>query len=86
MPMGVMPRSGKAPLSSLGGSGARRGRIREQYERVAMALFMMTTAAMVFGFLAGLLTFRQKQQWCPICGSTLTCPSSAEHTHAEACP
>lgn len=53
---------------------------------VAVALLMTTTAAMVFGFLAGLLTFRQKQQWCPICGSTLTCPSSAEHTHAEACP
>jgi hypothetical protein len=28
---------------------------------------------LAFGFLAGLLTFRLKNQWCPGCGATLAC-------------
>jgi hypothetical protein len=30
-------------------------------------------AALIIGFLAGLLTFRKAQRWCPVCGMTLTC-------------
>lgn len=32
-----------------------------------------TVAAVILGFLAGLLTFKQKQRWCPGCGSILRC-------------
>lgn len=31
-------------------------------------------AALMIGFLAGLLTFKAKQQWCAACGQTSTCP------------
>ena len=27
----------------------------------------------LLGFLAGLLTFKAKQRWCPTCGATLAC-------------
>jgi hypothetical protein len=30
-------------------------------------------AALVVGFLAGLLSFRIKTRWCPSCGATLGC-------------
>jgi hypothetical protein len=32
-------------------------------------------AALLVGFLAGLLTFKSKQRWCERCGRTLTCAS-----------
>ena len=31
-------------------------------------------AALVVGFLAGLLTFKRSLRWCPQCGETLRCP------------
>jgi hypothetical protein len=31
-------------------------------------------AALVVGFLGGLLSFKVKQRWCPRCGTTLACP------------
>jgi hypothetical protein len=30
-------------------------------------------AALVLGFLAGLLSFKIKVRWCPRCGATLRC-------------
>jgi hypothetical protein len=31
-------------------------------------------SALLVGFLAGLLTFKRKQQWCDRCGAVKTCP------------
>jgi hypothetical protein len=41
-------------------------------------LVAAVTAALVIGFLAGLLTFKRKQLWCPEHGETMRCPSCAE--------
>ena len=41
---------------------------------------ILTGAALIVGFLAGLLTFRRASHWCPICGVTLACP---EPDHAR---
>ena len=30
--------------------------------------------ALTVGWLAGMLTFRIKQRWCPTCGASLACP------------
>jgi hypothetical protein len=38
-------------------------------------------AALVLGFLTGLLAFRVKSRWCPECGAT-TLAREAEHEHA----
>ena len=38
-----------------------------------MGTAMAVTAAVILGFLAGLLTFRQTSRWCPACGATLAC-------------
>lgn len=32
------------------------------------------SAALVLGFLAGLLTFKRSLQWCRTCGASLSCP------------
>jgi len=40
------------------------------------SVVVSVVAALPVGFLAGLLTFRKAQQWCPLCGVTLTCPES----------
>jgi len=37
-------------------------------------------AALVCGFLAGLVTYRQSRQWCTRCGATLRCPARCEWT------
>lgn len=42
---------------------------------------LATISAAPIGFLAGLLSFRAKQQWCPTCGATLTCPDPTYHVH-----
>lgn len=34
--------------------------------------FLAVVAALVVGFLAGLLTFKVKARWCPECGATTT--------------
>ncbi len=34
---------------------------------------MTVLAAVLLGFLAGLLTFKVKQKWCPECGGELRC-------------
>lgn len=39
-----------------------------------VSMIATLTAAVTMGFLAGLLTFRRAQRWCPACGSTLACP------------
>jgi hypothetical protein len=35
---------------------------------------LVAIAALLLGFLAGLLAFRMKQRWCEHCGATLRCP------------
>ena len=42
---------------------------------------MAALPTLVLGFLAGLLTFRQKSRWCPHCGVTLTCPGAGQHVN-----
>lgn len=42
--------------------------------------------ALVVGFLAGLLTFRVKQRWCPTCGATLACPDPTYHSNPAPAP
>ncbi|BFU46914.1 hypothetical protein [Krasilnikovia sp. MM14-A1004] len=44
-----------------------------------MELVMAIGPALAVGFLAGLLTFRQKSRWCPACGATLACPEAGRH-------
>lgn len=36
-------------------------------------------AALVFGFLAGFITFKRSLQWCPGCGAVLRCPDCRGH-------
>lgn len=38
-----------------------------------MAYATTAIVAIILGFLAGLLTFKHKQRWCPGCGSALRC-------------
>jgi hypothetical protein len=38
-----------------------------------MGIVFGTLAGLIVGFLAGLLTFQQKQKWYPNCGGTLQC-------------
>lgn len=38
-----------------------------------MSTAVATLVALVVGFLIGLLTFKQKQLWCPVCGARLRC-------------
>jgi hypothetical protein len=33
-------------------------------------MIYLTSAALLLGFLAGLLLFKVKSRWCPRCGST----------------
>jgi hypothetical protein len=37
-------------------------------------------AALVLGFAAGLVTYRQSRRWCPGCGATLRCPTGCQPT------
>lgn len=53
-------------------------RIRAEGRNMSLRLAVATVSALV-GFLAGLLTFRIKQRWCPTCGETLTCPYPSYH-------
>ena len=39
-----------------------------------MTLAVAVAAAATLGFLAGLLTFKARQRWCPVCGASLECP------------
>ena len=41
-----------------------------------VSMIVTCTAAVIVGFLSGLLTFRKAQRWCPSCGSTLACPQA----------
>lgn len=44
-----------------------------------MIVIGAVSAALLFGFVAGLITFRKAQQWCPECGRGLTCPDRHHH-------
>ena len=35
---------------------------------------VITIFAAMLGFIAGLVTFKRSNRWCPRCGSTLVCP------------
>jgi hypothetical protein len=39
-----------------------------------MTLIITATAVATVGFLAGLLTAKKSEHWCPVCGVTLQCP------------
>jgi hypothetical protein len=39
-----------------------------------MTLAICVIAAVMVGFLVGLLTSRSASRWCPTCGVTLICP------------
>lgn len=39
-----------------------------------MIIGMAVLAALIVGFLAGLLTFKRSEQWCPHHGITRVCP------------
>jgi hypothetical protein len=46
-----------------------------------------TAAALVIGFLTGLLAFRAKSRWCPRCGSlTSVVPDGRHSEEVSACP
>jgi hypothetical protein len=50
-----------------------------------MAYAFAVVAALLVGFLAGLMTFKRSARWCPVCGSTLRCTQCVGHpTHFEA--
>ena len=52
---------------------------------MGLAVASTIILALPVGFLAGLLTFHLKQQWCPVCGVTMTCPNAHAAGHgAEA--
>ena len=38
-----------------------------------MGFLLLTAPCLLVGFMAGLLTFLRKQQWCSRCGAMLTC-------------
>ncbi len=42
-----------------------------------MGFLLLTAPCLLVGFMAGLLTFQRKQQWCSRCGAMLTCPHPA---------
>ena len=35
---------------------------------------VLVAAALVVGFLAGFMTFKQSRRWCRTCGAVLRCP------------
>ena len=38
-----------------------------------VGLFFAVVGCVLFGYLAGLLSFKVKSRWCAVCGATLTC-------------
>jgi hypothetical protein len=40
-------------------------------------------AALLVGFLTGLLAFRVKQRWCRVCGANLTCGDCINRTEVH---
>ena len=51
-----------------------------------MDYLLLVIPSALLGFLTGLLTFQRKQQWCPGCGATLTCPHSGCEARQDANP
>ena len=51
-----------------------------------MDLALAVSAALLIGFLAGLIGLRIRRRWCPVCGSTLTCPDLRFHLGAGGRP
>jgi hypothetical protein len=43
-------------------------------ETAMMMVIGAVSAALLLGFVAGLVTFRKAQRWCPGCGRGLACP------------
>lgn len=41
------------------------------------------SAALVLGFLAGLLAFKRSLQWCRTCGASLCCPECTRPLRTE---
>lgn len=47
------------------------------------ATYVGVVAALLIGFLGGLLTFRIKQRWCPACGAGLACAACTGGTEVR---
>lgn len=45
-------------------------------------LLATTLAALMIGFLTGLLTLRVARRWCQTCGENLTCPLCCKEVHS----
>ncbi len=53
-------------------------------ERVTAMFIGAVTAALLLGFLAGLLAFRIKSRWCPECGATTITLQQRDRHSAQA--
>jgi hypothetical protein len=53
----------------------RRAEYRRHLRIGVQMIAFSVGAALVVGFIAGLLTFKAKQRWCERCGCTLSCQS-----------
>src|SRR5690349_14684876 len=61
-------------------AGAATGPLPAQLGEVGEVLIVIgVVAGVLFGFVAGLLTFRRSQQWCSFCGATKQCPNWVSH-------
>ena len=49
-----------------------------------MEIAIAVLAALVVGFLAGLLSFKKKASWCPQCGAVKDCVTCHERRRIEA--
>jgi hypothetical protein len=50
----------------------------------AMAYAAVALAAIIVGFIAGLVTFKRSFAWCPKCGVTLRCLECASQPEVQA--
>jgi hypothetical protein len=56
-----------------GRSGATQQESRPDEELRMVATAIGTGLALVLGWLAGMLTHKRAERWCPACGSRLKC-------------
>jgi hypothetical protein len=48
---------------------------------VSLTLVLSVVAALLVGFLAGMLTLKRSTRWCPMCGMALRCPDCTQRLH-----
>ncbi|MEV0726556.1 hypothetical protein AB0I37_27720 [Micromonospora purpureochromogenes] len=57
--------------------------LRPERHTMNLTSIAAISAALVLGFLAGLLTFKRSLQWCRICGASLACLECSQPLGAE---